>query len=277
MKTLRIAVVVLTVIVLAAGAVFRFKSSGKDDPPVIECSVAEAIEASVKVSDEELLSYVTASDKKDGDLTSNVVVTRKNFFIAPKTSFITYAVCDSDNNVTTLQKKLIFSDYRSPEIILTNDFIFPAGYSFDLSRYVTANDIIDGDITKDIKLISSGIENVEGENLVNIKVSNSMGDSTDLNVKAIITNDDYSQVRIRLNNYITYVTVGNQPDYASFISTINNKTTVKYKTSDITIDSSAVDITKPGAYDVFYRIVKGTGEDAETISRSRLVVVVREE
>lgn len=275
MRLTRFIVVVLAVVVLVAGISLRVASAGEKDAPQLICSIDGVIEASVSVTDEELLSYITASDRQDGDLSSKVVVSRKNFFVEDKTTLITYAVSDSDNNVTTLRKKLYFSDYKSPEILLNNDFVFPSGYSFDLAYYVKAIDVIDGDISEYIKLISSDFINTVGTYPINLKVSNSLADSTDITINAIVTENYSFSTRIYLSSYITYIDKGTPLDYKAFITEIKDKDNRKYSVDDVVIDASAVDVETPGIYDVFYRITQGKGDNAKEISMTRLVVVVK--
>lgn len=276
-RFLKIFMSALAVIVVASGIVLHFMNRDKKDAPTITCTAEDMITVSVAVTDEELLKFVTASDKQDGDLTSQIVVSKKTYFIGPKVSTITYSVCDSDNNITSLTKNVFYSDYKSPEITLLNEFIFPSGYNFDLSRYVQATDVIDGNLSDYVKVISSEFANVNGQYKVNIKVSNSMADCTDITINAIVTDEDYSQVRIVLSSYTTYVTVGETVDYKSFIQNVINKRATYYDADDIKIDASNVDLTKPGVYDVFYRIPKSRDEADGNATMSRLVVVVREE
>lgn len=276
-RFLRFFVSALAVIVIAAGIVLHFVNRDKKDAPTIVCTTEDMLKVSVAVTDEELLKFVTASDNQDGDLTNEIVVSRKTYFIGPKVSTITYSVCDSDNNIASLTKNIFYSDYKSPEIKLLNEFIFPSGYNFDLARYVQATDVLDGNLSDYVKVISSEFTNVSGEYKVNIKVSNSMADCTDITINAIITDDDYSQVRIVLESYTTYVTVGQPIDYKSFVKDVVNKRETRYDESDIIIDDSGVDLTKPGVYDVFYRIPRSRYEPLENATLSRLIVVVREE
>lgn len=271
MKLTRILTVVIATFVLVVGVLLRVSSVGEKDAPTITCSVGEVIEAPVAVTDEELCAYVTAYDNKDGDLTSKVTVSRKTFFIEKDTLFVTFAVSDSDNNVTSLKKRLRFTDYKAPEILLNNDFVFPSGYSYDLAYYVKAQDIIDGDITEYVKLISPEYVNTVGTYPVNLKVSNSFADTTNITINAIVTNNYSFNTRIYLSTYITYVDKGAELDYKSFITEIVDKDGKKYNINNVKIDSSAVDTTQPGVYDVFYRIYSGK----EEISMTRLVVVVK--
>ena len=49
------------------------REESHDEPPVISCST-DKIEASINVTDEELLQGVTAYDSEDGDVTSSIVI-----------------------------------------------------------------------------------------------------------------------------------------------------------------------------------------------------------
>lgn len=276
MKILKVFVVVLAVLVITTSVVLDIAMPADHNAPEIIFSGQDVIEAPVGVTDEELLSYVTARDEKDGDLTEKIVLTRKNFFIAPSVCSIVYTVCDSDNNVTTVQKALRYTDYRSPRFVFMNDYTFPNGVDYLVSRYVLANDVIDGDISSYVKLISAEFSNTTGTYPMTMKVSNSMGDSSSITINAIVVNNYNYNLRIRLANYITYLKTNDTVDFSSYIIGFLNKTNQKYDVKDIVIDSSAVDMTKPGTYDVFYRLYDGTGEDKEELTMTRLVVVVEE-
>ncbi len=276
MRFLRIAVIFLSAAVIAAGCVFKFASAGKKDAPTITCSVDDMIIGTVASTDEELLSYVTASDKQDGDLTEYITVSRKNFFVDTKTTIITYAVCDSDNNVTSLQKKFYLQDYIPPRIILENDYIFPSRYNFDLSNYASATDMIDGDLSSYLRVITTNYTTAEGRFYVCMKVSNSMADSSEIVFEAIVTDDNYNPYRVRLTDYIIYKTVDEEVDFSSYLMDVINKTEITYTVDNVTVDASEVDMSKPGTYNVYYRILDPK-DTTETISMSRLVVVVSEE
>ncbi len=276
MKILKLLVVVLTVLVVATSIVLDIAMPADRNAPEIVFSAGDVIEAEVDITDEELLSYVTAYDEKDGDLTDKIVLTRKNFFIAPSVCSIVYTVCDSDNNVTTIQKALHYTNYRSPRFVFMNDYTFPSGVDYNVSKYVSANDAIDGDISNYVKLISPEFSSTVGTYPMTMKVSNNMGDSSSITINAIVVNNYNYNLRIRLTNYITYLKVNDEVDFSSYIYGFLNKTNQKYETSDIVIDSSAVDMSKPGTYDVFYYLYEGQGDQKEELTMTRLVVVVEE-
>lgn len=276
MRVLKAITVIAAILVGVFSVVSYITHIGKDVAPVITCTAKETIEASVKTPVEDLLKYVTAKDEQDGDITDNIKVSYKRFFIEtdPYTTIVSFSVCDSDNNVTTLQRMLVFTDYQSPTVGLTSDFIFPSGYNYDLKQYVKASDVLDGDLNDYIKIISPEFTNNEGEYPINIKVSNSMGDSTEISFKATVTGKDYFSTKVRLTDYIAFVKVGEELDYNARIKDIffNNAPRI-YTVADVKIDSSKVDLSKPGVYDAYYRIFDNNGEVA---ALTRLVVVVTE-
>lgn len=276
MRILKILAAVISAAVLLTGGVLFLTSRGRSDAPVIVCSEEMTITASVNTTDEELLTYVTASDKQDGDLSDHIkVIRKKNFLdVKEKSAIITFAVSDSDNNVSSISRKLVFSDYHSPRISLSYDFIFPSNHSYRLGQYVTAHDVIDGDISAYTKIISTEFTNIKGEYAINLKVSNSMGDTTEINFNAIVTDEDYFDTKVRLNDYAAYVSVGEEIDYMSRIKDIYNKSPDKYDMDDIVLDTTGVDTSTPGVYNAFYRIF---GADGEIITMTRLLVIVTED
>ncbi len=276
MRTIKFITVFAAVAVAIFSVVVYFATIGKKDKPIITCMADNTIDASVTITDEELLKHVVAIDKQDGDLTDKIRVTRKNRFIGENknTIVVMFSVSDSDNNVSTVQRLLHFTDYESPKITLTGDFIFPSGYTYLLTDYVTATDLIDGELKNYIKIISPEFTASDGKYPVNIKVSNSLGDISELNFEAIITSKDYFSTKVRLKEYVTYVPVGTEVDYRAFLNGIvYNGATQRYNLEDIKVDSSKVDISKPGTYDVFYKIFNANGD---VVTMTRLVVVVTE-
>ncbi|MBO5911968.1 MAG: hypothetical protein J6Q76_00665 [Clostridia bacterium] len=275
MRLLRIISLFLCVVVLAGSAILYITSRDKTVSPELTCDI-KVIEGSINITDEELLSYVTAYDEQDGDLTKSIKVVRKRFFIDDKnTTVVTFAVSDSDNNVTSIQRPLKYTDYHSPRFSFNNDLILPGGYRYALEKYVSASDVIDGDLSQYLKLISSEITNTEGVYSVNIKVSNSMADTSELTVNAIVTDKDYFTVKVQLDDYITYQPVNAEIDYMAFVKGIKNGSDKNYDNDDIELDTSAVDVTKPGCYEAYYKIYADR-EKQELVTMTRLFVVVEE-
>ena len=265
MRILRICVSVIACLVIGASIFLMIFTADRNVAPDITCSV-EVLEVPVAVTDAELLSYVTATDPEDGELTDAVILERGNYFRSPGESWVTYAVCDSGNKVTTLEKKIVFTDYHAPRIGLKSDLIFPSGKTENLTEFVTATDLFDGDISARIKLISTEFTYLEGTYKVNIKVTNSMGDTRDLTVDTIVTDEDYDDAKIRLKNYILYNKVGTTPNFASYIAGVSSK---EYSEKNVVVDDSAFKADEAGVYNIFYTITKGD----KVVTKTRLVVV----
>ena len=100
MKILRIVVSILFVFVTVASAAVYIDEKLSVDKTIPVISVEGAmIDVSLKATDEELLQGITAYDEKDKDLTDKVVIESISRFTEKGVCRVTYAVCDSNNNV----------------------------------------------------------------------------------------------------------------------------------------------------------------------------------
>ncbi|MBR4910931.1 MAG: hypothetical protein IKZ47_06395 [Clostridia bacterium] len=265
MRNLRIWVCILTVVSIVATVVLRIRSVKMNVPPVIKCSVAGDIEVLSSATDEELLKYVTATDVQDGDISDKIIVERKNYFVSKGITPISYAVCDSDNNVSKIVKNVKFTDYRSPRFTLKSDFLVYAKTNIDFSNIVGAEDVYDGDISDFVKIISNTYNNAyAGLYDVNCKVTNSFGDTSEISFMAIVVDDDKDVKKVALKEYIIYTTSGETPDFKDNILNPPVGKTLK----DIEIDDSEFDPETPGVYSVYYKI--------SDMIRGRVIVVVEE-
>ncbi|MBE6798576.1 MAG: hypothetical protein E7525_02190 [Ruminococcaceae bacterium] len=270
MRILRLTIIFLAIAVTVASVGIVVANKGKDVAPVITCSVEGDIVASVYVTDNDLIQYVTVTDEQDGDITDRVRVIRKKYFVDDKVSVITYAVSDTDNNVTLLQKRIRFDDYTPPELSLKSDLIFKSGKTIpSLSSYVTAYDQFDRDLTNYVKIISTEFTSVAGEYPINIKVSNSMGDTEDITIDGIVIDDYNENVRINLNKYLLYYDGVSEVDWMSYVESVRGG---GYSISDVRVDLSETDFSRPGVNNVFFRIKQGN----EDVTLTRMIVVIRE-
>lgn len=201
MKILRAVIAIICAVVLSIAGYLHFINRDTAIGPTIECTVEGNIIATVNAEDSELLKYFKAYDEKDGDLSDKIAVTRKKYFVDDGTVTAVFAVCDSDNNVAAITKNIHFTDYKKPAIKLRTDFFFPSNASYSyLSNFVSASDIIDGDISHMVKVISPEFSSVKGTYPVTIKVTNSMGDSSEITIDAYVV-DNYNQnFRIELTD-----------------------------------------------------------------------------
>lgn len=272
MRVLRVFVAILAFISVLCTAGMYAVQKTKSEPPVItNVSGSNMIEVPCSVTDEELLKLVTAYDEKDGDLTDKITVRRNTYFTQSGVVGVTFAVCDSDNNVAKLSFDIKFTDYSSPEIAIVNDLVIGRRTGGSLLAHFKATDKLDGDITDRLKIISSDYDvNNVGEYTANCKVTNSYGDTRDMNVSILVADTTKFTADIQLSSYSVYVPLGTQLDFASYISAVKNIEGYSYTTANVEIDASKYDPSTAGIYNVYYRITKG--EITEGLTRLFVIV-----
>lgn len=275
MRALRIIVSILFIASVALTGYLYFSRNEDNTYPEILCE-HEVIEASVDITQQELLSYVTASDEVDGDLTDKIVVESISQFVEESTVKVIFAVADSSNHVTKLERKMIYTDYVPPRLRLSDDLIYPPTASVvNFKNTVSAHDVIDGDISGRLVVVHSEFEaGKSGSYPVTFQFSNLNGDTQTLTLNAMVSEYASSGVQIILKDYITYVKVGESVNYRSFIDKVSNAVVSSsdsvYGINSVKISSGSVRPDEPGVYDVTYRIVSG----GTTAAMTRLIVVV---
>lgn len=152
----------------------------KINPPIIDFSEDYKEIVSVRYTEEDLLEYVTATDVEDGDLSNSVIVEQMSNLIEGNRREVVYAVCDSDNNVTKVNKVIKYSDYKPPVIEpIDEDPTISERKYVQVLECFRATDVIDGDISNNIKIVSietNGGTKSRGVFPVVLSVSNSCGD-----------------------------------------------------------------------------------------------------
>lgn len=259
-------------------------------PPVIT-SEEDAITVSVTATDEELMEGVTALDNLDGDVTDTLVVASKSKFITRGTLKVNYAAFDNDNNVGTYSRTVTFADYVPPHFILTEPMRFLSGStSYAYLTNITAEDCLDGDITRQIKMNTGTIKAVNDnvtERQVNLQVTNSAGDTSVLSLTARFEDyGTYNQYAPSLSTYVVYTKVGSGILPARYLNGIWSggnvlafSATNFTASSDIVIDAGEVDYRTPGVYTVTYQLYSHGDQPVSERSRlgtAELIVIVEE-
>lgn len=274
MYRLRVTVSILSVISVSLMLLFGFMDMNKRNAPSIYCKSKETISVPTDVTDKELLKFVAAVDREDGNLNDKIVVERQFYFLEKGLTTVVFSVCDSDNNTTKLERQLRFTDYHSPEIKLNNDLIVPIKGNVIFRNSVSLIDKYDGNLTSHIKIISPNYNRlVAGKYDINFKVTNSFSDTCDITVQAIVTEEDYSAATIRLSEYLIYADKGEEIDFSKYVTTVLNHFGQGYSVANVQIDDSEYNPDKPGTYNIFYSIKSGE----TTVTKTRLVAIVREE
>lgn len=290
MKKLRIAIVLFFLVVTAVFTVRRVHEELTSDysAPVIQTN-SDHIEASVKVTDQELLVGMGAGDNLDGNVNDTLTVVSKSKFIQKGTRYVNYAAFDQSNNVATYTRTLTYTDYVSPQFSIHEPLRFLSGNSqLDVLRNVEVYDCLDGNITSQIMLTMGASVPVSDSTVsqtVNLQVTNSAGDTSTLEVQALLEDyDSYYTQSPHLKEYVIYVKPGQQPDYRSYIDGTwsgGSKRALKDVEFDLNedfrIDAGGVDLYTPGIYTVTYSLSRPLADGSRQQLGTAVMYVVVEE
>lgn len=229
------AAVCITLLLLTGKYVESSKVVRDTEPPVISFS-SDAIETSISGDDSELLQGVTATDDMDGDVSASLMVenvTKKaegdyNEFL------ITYVAFDEANNCGRASRTLWYTDYQAPHFEISQALRFPVTQDVDLLNYVSATDVLDGDISAYIKI--SGLENFQGDTTeaglyeCTASVTNSVGDTAMVPLSVEFYVNSYetqlTSPQVILKQYVTYLEQGDTfypGDYLDYVTDNGNK------------------------------------------------------
>ena len=269
MRYLRIGILVVFVLACALnlGATFYYNSNHDFNGPVMTCD-QDTLELSVNSSYEDLFLGLKAQDEEDGDLTDQIMISGKSHFIEQGTCKVEYVVFDSDHNSATLTRMVHFTDYTSPQLVLSEPLVYSKGENIRYLDQIKAVDVLDGDISDKIKVKSSNVSKYEaGIYPVQLEVSNSFGDKVTVYLNVTVTEGD-TDLSVRLKEYVTYIDVEESFDPYDLIESVKAADGSVLSRSDVHI-SGDVDTSQPGCYQLVYYI---NGSSAE--QRTYLTVVV---
>ena len=252
MRILRVSVLALFIIVLAAFSFIFIREKMTTDTtiPVIEVE-GEIIDVSLQATDEELLKGISAYDEKDGDLTSEIIIESVSRFIEPGVSRVTYAVCDSDNNIATATRKIRYKGYNSPRFSLKESPCYSVYETPNLKKVIKVKDSIAGDISADMILTSDDYtKSVTGVFTINARVTTEKGDTATLDIPLIVEDRSEAAPEIKLKDYLIYVDKGSKIDFEDYlIEAIDSGE--RDITDDVTIETK-INMKKAGTYLVHY-------------------------
>ena len=255
----------------------------------------DLLEVSVDVTEEELLSGVTAEDRKDGDVTDTVIIESISKLLDGKERIVTYAAFDGDNHVGKAERRIRYTNYTPPRFYLDGPIraaSMDAGIS-EILKPLRAEDCIDGDLTEQIVVLDSELQSMTAEGLsvvYEVQVTNSCGDVASLKLPMTVSFDGGTGTKgyaeLKLTDYLVYRKTGETLDYLSFVKSaaINGVPVsgVGIETPEgsgeealaaenvLTVESD-LDLTRAGVYTVRYRL---KNEDAE--ASADLIIVVEE-
>ena len=245
-------IIAFVLMLLLYGGVMLYDSFMVDTTaPVIRCANPEII-VSVNDPQETMLLGVTAMDDRDGDLTDQVQIKNVSQLITDDTAQVTYIVFDSANNMTTLTRTVRYADYEKPRFVLHKPLNYTVDEDFQVLDRLTAQDVLDGDISDSICVISQNILKEAGTYHVTVQATNSLGDTTTVPLKLVVRENGVKEL-LQLKSYLTYLDKGAAFDPLKYIASVQAPDGTTLSVSKVNIDN-AVDVNTEGAYHVRYSI-----------------------
>lgn len=274
MKYIRRITVILFAAVFAVwlfSAVLAHRTSD-DTPPVITSDTEELV-LSVRDGEESLLKGLTASDDKDGDLTSEILVGEKSNFKEEKgVTEVTYLVFDQANNVGEYTRKVRYQDYQSPSFTLSSPLIFERNSKVTVLDRLGATDCLEGDISSRIRILSGDIDNTaNGDYTIGVEITNRFGDSVSADLPVHVVDSTKNLPVITLTHYLVCMQAGTEFYPEQYLASVKDSAGNEAGLEYVQI-SSGVNGAVPGVYEVLYTMTDGAGKTGETC----LTVLVRE-
>ena len=262
--------IVLLIICCAYAAVLIFtqerQSSG--NAPTISAP-QEVLEVSVQDYEEALLAGVSASDEEDGELSEDVFIESMSEFDEENCRTVTYAVFDSDDNLSRATRRIRYSDYEAPRITLNQALCISYNdYNVQLQDYVGAASSVDGDLSAKVS-VGSESQGDDGY-YATFSVMDSCGTTSSLRLRIDTLWDDPSMT-IELSDYLIYVERGTDIDPQDYIERVSDRGIEDDDLIDEVTVQDDYDADKEGTYEFIYRVERASGEYGIT----KLVVVVQ--
>ncbi len=265
MRLLRISVTAIFLVVAIVFSGIYIVEKINTDNTIPEITIEnELLEVDFDADDEDLLRGVTAHDGKDGDITDKIIVESVSRFIDDGVCKVTYAVCDSNNNVTTATRKIRYRGYYSPSFSMVNSTCYSIYEDINITEAFRANDCIDGDISRSIIVTSKDYSgSVAGVFEIEVSVTNSKGDTSIINVPLILEDRVVSAPKIELKEYLIYTEVGKPVNFANYLVGAADKSGNDL-TANVRIEED-VDFANAGTYSVHYYVSDDRGTQGHTV------------
>lgn len=248
-------------------------------PPVIRI---DEIPMEIYIDDPEevLFMGITARDNLDGDVTDSLLIENITLSGEQGQATVSYAAFDSAGNVTKARREIRYIDYAGPRFDLKQALVFPENAGIDVLNLVKAYDDMDGDISHWVRAMALDGDNLNtlGKHKIQVRVSNSMGDTAILELPVDVIPAGQAQGTLKLRDYVVYLKVGEPFDPTDYplSYTLGNRT-LEFNQKlpenfELRIDNKA-DPQTPGLYEVFYTLIY-TENGYSYTGYSKLFVVV---
>ena len=266
LRDVRIVLVILFCLALAgAVGLYFYRYTHEDTSPPAFRSGTDLLEVSVTDPDEALLNQLEAYDNVDGDLSSRIRVKSVSTLINDTDVNVTYIVFDEASNYATYSRTVRYVDYAPPKFGLMGPMIFNVGEQVNFGDTVTVTDQRDGNISGRLKLEESTVvASIPGTYSVKLSATNRMGSEIWLPLSVQIIDNSFTRPQITLKEYLIYVELGSKPDFRSYLEEVSDPLSEDpekpISLRKVTVNSSGVDTSVPGVYEVYYYYTGISGE-----------------
>lgn len=276
MRNLKIAIICIFLIVsVAFCALFAYDRLVVDhQPPLIVCD-GQPLLVSVNATDEDLCAGLTATDDVDGDITDRIIVRKVSQLVSSSSATVSYVVFDSASNVCTYSRYVTYTDYCRPTFAQLQPLVYNVDSQPSLDGYLVANDAIDGDISGRIRINSNNFTSaVEGNYPLHVSVTNSLGDTSTVDLVVQIRNYSPLHPTLSLKDYLIYISLDEELSEAELrsyiVSVQETQTGGKADPSAVEI-LSELDCSQRGSYQVYYSYT-----NSQNLSCTAILTVVVE-
>ena len=233
--------------------------------PMNAAPVITATDKTIEVGDEfDPGADVTATDEEDGDITNKIEILKNDVNVnEPGIYDVTYKVTDAQGASYTTTIKVTVNpkaaDLNACPVINATDKTLTVGDEFDPLADVTAEDEEDGDITDKIEILENEVDTTKpGKYEVTYKVTDGGGASY---VKTITVTVNPKMEPLNaapiINAEDKTLTVGDTFDPKADVTATDEED--GDLTNKIEILKNDVDTTKPGKYEVTYKVTDRKG------------------
>ena len=229
------------------------------------CPVINATDKTLTVGDEfDPLADVTATDEEDGDLTNKIEILKNDVDTTKPGKYeVTYKV--TDRKGASYTKSITVTVNPKMEVlnaiptIKAEDKTLTVGDTFDPKADVTAEDVEDGDLTDKIEVLKNEVDTTKsGKYEVTYKVTDNQGASRTKTITVTI-NPKIEPLNEAPTIDVTdkEITVGDKFDPKEGVTAKDKED--GNLTDKIEILKNTVDPSKPGVYEVTYKVTDSKG------------------
>ena len=170
--------------------------------------------------------------------------------ITRDTAKVTYLVFDSDNNMASCVRRIRYVDYHRPTFEVTEPLVYATTEDVSILSRLKANDVVDGDVSKNIRV--STLESTNHSEIfhITVQVSNSVGDTSVLTLPVLMLESNPLRPEIQLSDSLVYLEQNSDFVPSAYLLGVRAPG-VTASVADVTIDNG-VDTAKAGTYYVTY-------------------------